>query len=69
MDLEDGWDFHIDPQGKGHPNEEKPEAGKERGAKAVASAQRTQGVKGGMRKTEQEVGAQCARPAAPGSEK
>lgn len=51
LDLEDGWDFHIDPQGKGHPNE-KPEAGKERGAKAVASAQRTQGVKGGMRKTE-----------------
>ena len=52
LDLEDGWDFHIGPQGKGHPSEEKLEAGKERGAKAVASAQRTQGVKGGVRKTE-----------------
>lgn len=40
-------DFYIDSQGKGHPSEEKREAGKERGAEAVVSAQRTQWVRGG----------------------
>lgn len=51
-------DFYIDSQGKGRPGEEKPEAGKERGAEAVISSQRTQRVRGGgMGRTESRSGA------------